>query len=199
VIISQDIRGTADNVQFTFGNADRAMTALSNDTDLKYASIDLCFYHVNTGILLQLWKGFVISFTTDGSPQCVVRRERRPIPDHAAIPGARGVSDVLEDVQQRRELPLRHAGQRRRSRVLRLLFRFRKRLQGARHEPVLRRASGRAAGRPDQGQLDRPVGIRAQQRHGHVDRFGHGVGAGASGKSGATTTATRTSPSSTNA
>ena len=73
VIISQDIRGTADNVQFTFGNADRVMTALANDTDLKYAQIDLCLYHVNSGILLQLWKGFIVSYTTDGSPQFTVR------------------------------------------------------------------------------------------------------------------------------
>ncbi|MGO9097938.1 MAG: hypothetical protein ACLP9Y_00280 [Mycobacterium sp.] len=72
-IISQDIKGTADNVQFTFGNADRVMTALANDTDLKYAQIDLCLYHVNTGILLQLWKGFVVNYTTDGSPQFAVR------------------------------------------------------------------------------------------------------------------------------
>ena len=72
-IISQDIRGTADNVQFTFGNADRVMTALANDTDLKYAQVDLSLYHVNTGILLQLWKGFIVSYTTDGSPQFTVR------------------------------------------------------------------------------------------------------------------------------
>jgi hypothetical protein len=72
-IISQDIRGTADNVQFTFGNADRVMTKLANDTDLKFASIDLCLYHVNAGILLQLWKGFIVNYTTDGTPQFTVR------------------------------------------------------------------------------------------------------------------------------
>lgn len=67
VIMSQDIKGTADNVQFSFGNADRAMSALANDTDLKFASIDLCLYHVNSGILLQLWKGFIVNFMMDGS------------------------------------------------------------------------------------------------------------------------------------
>jgi hypothetical protein len=67
VIISQDIKGTADNVQFTFGNADRVMTQLANDTDLKYAQIDLSLFHVNSGILLQLWSGFIISFVADGS------------------------------------------------------------------------------------------------------------------------------------
>jgi hypothetical protein len=73
VIISQDIKGTADNVQFTFGNADRVMTALANDTNLKFAGIDLSLYHVNTGILLQLWSGFIVGFVSDGSPQFTVR------------------------------------------------------------------------------------------------------------------------------
>ena len=67
VLISQDIKGTADNVKFTFGNADRVMTKLANDTDLKYAEIDLCLYHVNSGILLQLWKGVIQSGVSDGT------------------------------------------------------------------------------------------------------------------------------------
>lgn len=73
VLISQDIYGTADNVQFTFGNADRAMTQLSNDTDLKFATVELSLYHVNSGILLQLWKGFLINFTADGSPNFTIQ------------------------------------------------------------------------------------------------------------------------------
>jgi len=68
VLISQDIKGTSDNVRFTFGNGDRVMTQLANDTDLKYAEIDLCLFHVNSGILLQLWKGVIQSFTSDGTP-----------------------------------------------------------------------------------------------------------------------------------
>lgn len=67
VLMSQSITGQADNVQFQFNNADRVMTQLANDTDLKFASIDLSLYHVNTGILLQLWKGFILSFVSDGS------------------------------------------------------------------------------------------------------------------------------------
>ncbi|HEY4364470.1 MAG TPA: phage tail protein [Bryobacteraceae bacterium] len=67
VIMSQNISGAADNVQFSFGNADRAMVRLANATELKNASIDLCLYHVQTGILLQLWKGFVVSYQSDGS------------------------------------------------------------------------------------------------------------------------------------
>lgn len=68
VLISQDIKGTSDNVRFTFGNGDRVMTQLANDTDLKYAEIDLCLFHVNSGILLQLWKGVIQSFISDGTP-----------------------------------------------------------------------------------------------------------------------------------
>ena len=67
VIISQDIKGSSDNVRFTFGNADRVMTQLANDTDLKYAEIDLCLFHVNSGILLQLWKGVIQNFVSDGT------------------------------------------------------------------------------------------------------------------------------------
>lgn len=68
VLISQDIKGTSDNVRFTFGNGDRVMTQLANDTDLKYAEIDLCLFHVNSGILLQLWKGVIQNFVSDGTP-----------------------------------------------------------------------------------------------------------------------------------
>ncbi len=67
VIISQDIKGSSDNVRFTFGNADRVMTQLANDTDLKYAEIDLCLFHVNSGILLQLWKGVIQNYVSDGT------------------------------------------------------------------------------------------------------------------------------------
>jgi hypothetical protein len=68
VLISQDIKGSSDNVRFAFGNADRVMTQLANDTDLKYAEIDLCLFHVNSGILLQLWKGVIQNFVSDGTP-----------------------------------------------------------------------------------------------------------------------------------
>ena len=67
VLISQDIKGSSDNVRFTFGNADRVMTQLTNDTDLQYAEIDFCLFHVNSTILLQLWKGVIRSYTSDGT------------------------------------------------------------------------------------------------------------------------------------
>lgn len=67
VIISQDIKGSSDTVKMAFGNGDRIMTKLANDTDLKYAEIDLCLFHVNSGILLQLWKGVIQSWGSDGT------------------------------------------------------------------------------------------------------------------------------------
>lgn len=57
----------SDNVQFRFGNADRIMTQFMNSTDLMWADIDLSLYHVNSGILLQLWKGFIVNAVSDGS------------------------------------------------------------------------------------------------------------------------------------
>ncbi|HSY15300.1 MAG TPA: hypothetical protein VK816_04870, partial [Jatrophihabitantaceae bacterium] len=67
VLLSQNINGAAENVQFVFGNADGVMAALANDTDLKYTAIDLCLYHVNTGILWQFWLGFIQQFISDGT------------------------------------------------------------------------------------------------------------------------------------
>jgi hypothetical protein len=67
VLISQSIDGTADNVQMVLGNADRIMTQLANDTDLMYASIDLCLFHVQSQTILQLWKGVIMSFQSDGT------------------------------------------------------------------------------------------------------------------------------------
>jgi hypothetical protein len=73
VLLSQNLNGSADNVSFTLGNADRVMTQLANNTDLKYAQIDLCLFHQNSGILLQLWSGFIQKFTSDGSPLFAVQ------------------------------------------------------------------------------------------------------------------------------
>lgn len=67
VIMSQSIDGRAENVQFNIGNADRAMSLLVNDCALDYAAIDLSFFHVGTGILIQLWRGVVLSWQIDGS------------------------------------------------------------------------------------------------------------------------------------
>jgi len=66
--ISQGIGGESDQASFTFGNADRVMRSLANDTDLTRASIEFSLYHVGTGIKLDLWKGEVISWDMDAGP-----------------------------------------------------------------------------------------------------------------------------------
>jgi hypothetical protein len=88
VLLSQDINGTADGVKFTLGNADGVMTALANDTDLKFATIDLCFYDVTTGILLQLWKGNIQNFTIDGSPHFTIQASDGAYQTTLAYPNA---------------------------------------------------------------------------------------------------------------
>ena len=117
------------------------MTALANDTDLKFASIDLSLYHINTGILLQFWSGFIVGFVSDGSPPLPCTRQRRVVPNHAVVPHAGHLPPVMEDIQRWRELSLRGARQRRRSDVVRLLLRFHQRLPGQRNDVLLRRPS----------------------------------------------------------
>jgi hypothetical protein len=69
VVMTQSLSGGsgADKVSFSFNNADRVMTQVMNTCDLKFAEIDLCLYHVNSGILLQLWAGNIVNAMSDGS------------------------------------------------------------------------------------------------------------------------------------
>lgn len=73
VILSQTLssekNASSDNLRFSFGNADRVMSALVQDTALKFAQIELSLYHVDSQVLLQLWKGLVLNWTGDGSPE----------------------------------------------------------------------------------------------------------------------------------
>lgn len=67
--ISQTTRGGADQVTIKLGNADRVMRALVNDTSLDRAKITVSLYHVGSTILLNLWTGYVTSWTLDESPE----------------------------------------------------------------------------------------------------------------------------------
>lgn len=73
VLISQSIDGAADNVQFSFGNADRVMTQCANDTELKKARVELSLFHVGTGYKLNLWAGEIIDWRSDDSVEFVVQ------------------------------------------------------------------------------------------------------------------------------
>ena len=189
VLISQDIKGTSDNVRFTFGNGDRVMTQLANDTDLKYAEIDLCLFHVNSGILLQLWKGVIQNFTSDGTPifpvtcsdgffQIMNQYPERQVSRQCWKTYNDGVNCpwATKGAQRRGG-----DGGGRRSHELRLLPRIGERLPGARHGSLLRRAAGRPAGRRHQGRFHRLPRLRPQHRHGDFDHLGYGLGPGAAG------------------
>ena len=72
VIFSQDISGKADTFQFTLGNADRAISALVKDTSLRYADISFSLFHVDLGVKIDLWRGNIQDWQTDGSAQARV-------------------------------------------------------------------------------------------------------------------------------
>ncbi|HLM98183.1 MAG TPA: hypothetical protein VK335_02815 [Bryobacteraceae bacterium] len=188
VLISQDIKGTSDNVRFTFGNGDRVMTQVANDTDLKYAEIDLCLFHVNSGILLQLWKGVIQNFTSDGTPifpvtcsdgffQIMNQYPERQLSRQCWKTYNDGVNCLGVKRQKRRSSNRR----RWRSHELRLLPRIEERMPGARHGSILRRASGRSARRRHQGQLHRLPRLRPQHCNRHFHPFRYDLGPGSAG------------------
>lgn len=71
--IEQGISGEADAATFTFGNADRVMRSLANDTDLWRASVEFSLFHVGSGIKLDLWKGEVSDWRADAGPLFQIR------------------------------------------------------------------------------------------------------------------------------
>jgi hypothetical protein len=72
VLISQSIDGAADNVQFSFGNADRVMIDCANDTELKKARIELSLFHTGSGYKLDLWAGEIVDWRSDEGPEFTV-------------------------------------------------------------------------------------------------------------------------------
>jgi hypothetical protein len=67
--ISQGVGGEADQASFTFGNADRVMRDLANDTNLTRAAIEFSLYHVGSEILVNLWKGEITSWDLNDGPE----------------------------------------------------------------------------------------------------------------------------------
>lgn len=71
--VSQNIDGSSDDVTFRFGNADRVMVQVANDTQLRWARIELSLFHVGTGIKLDLWAGYLVEWQSDAGPEFSVR------------------------------------------------------------------------------------------------------------------------------
>jgi hypothetical protein len=72
-LITQSLDGSSDDVSFTFGNADRVMIALANDTDLMNARIELSLFHVGSGRKLDLWAGYIIDWSSDTGAEFTVK------------------------------------------------------------------------------------------------------------------------------
>lgn len=66
-----NITGQSDQVTLTFGNADRVMRMIANETNLEYASVQFSIYHVASATKLDFWAGQVLpqGYQIDTSPQ----------------------------------------------------------------------------------------------------------------------------------
>ena len=73
VLVEQKIDGSTDDLQFTFGNADRVMIALGNDTELIGARVELSLLHVASLRKLDLWAGDLTDWGSDTGPEFTVR------------------------------------------------------------------------------------------------------------------------------
>jgi hypothetical protein len=72
-LITQSTDGSTDDAQFSLGNADRVMVQVANDTQLLWARVELSFFHVGTGIKLDLWAGYIIDWASDAGPEFTVK------------------------------------------------------------------------------------------------------------------------------
>ena len=77
-ILTQSIDGSTDDVTLTFGNADRVMVRVANDTQLRWARVELSLFHVDdpvglTGTILQLWAGYAIDWKSDAGPEFTLK------------------------------------------------------------------------------------------------------------------------------
>ena len=177
----------SDDASFTFGNADRVMRDLANDVDLYRATISFSLFHVGTGIKVDLWKGDIVNWSCDAGPEFKVTGVRWPVRVEPAVPDAQNLAHLLEGVRLA-GVPVRRPRRDgsgslpgRRRQLLRQELRHAERVPRARDEALLRRHHRRAAGRPDQGQLDRRVGLRAVHAHQRVAGRGFDLRPGARG------------------
>jgi hypothetical protein len=164
VLVSQSIDGATDDVRFAFGNADRVMTKLANDTELLKARAELSLYHVGSGVKLDLWAGDIVDWSCDEGPKFTVQ-----------------ASDIISALTL--QSPVRT--------ISRTCWRIVGDMRfgcpaapgstcdlgynspngclakGGQRQAQLRRATDLAAGRHHQGQLDRHVRFRPATRHPH--------------------------------
>lgn len=71
--IEQSINGASDTAELVFGDADRVMTDLSNDTDLWRARLEFSLYHLESQTKLDFWSGLVADFQATSDETFTVR------------------------------------------------------------------------------------------------------------------------------
>jgi hypothetical protein len=72
-LVTQSIDGSSDDVTFAFGNADRVMVQVANDTQLRWARVELSLYHVGSTVRLDLWAGYILDWQSDAGPEFIVK------------------------------------------------------------------------------------------------------------------------------
>ena len=72
-LVTQSIDGSSDDVTFAFGNADRVMVQVANDTQLRWARVELSLYHVGSTVRLDLWAGYIVDWQSDAGPEFTVK------------------------------------------------------------------------------------------------------------------------------
>ena len=166
--------GESDDASFTFGNADRVMRDLANDVDLYRASIEFSLFHVGHGHQARSLEGRYRQLVARRRPGVQGHRRGWPVRTEPAIPDAQDLAHLLEALQlaacpysttarstwftSRTPMPLKcDKGY---DTPNGCLAHGMKRYYGG--DPR------RTAGRPDQGQLDRRVGLRAVHAHQRV-------------------------------
>ena len=70
--ITQEMGNAADDAAFVFGNADRVMRDLVNDTNLKLSTISLSLFHVGSGIKLELWLGTITDWSFNAGEEFTI-------------------------------------------------------------------------------------------------------------------------------
>ena len=66
--ITQGINGESDSATFEFGNADRVMVDLMNDTNLLNATVEFSLFHVSETTKVDLWAGEIVDARANAGP-----------------------------------------------------------------------------------------------------------------------------------
>jgi len=84
--IAQETTGAADTARFTLGNADRVLSQLANAVDLDRATVEFALFHTGTGTRINLWNGFLTSWSFDAGAEFLLEASDGLYELHCAYP-----------------------------------------------------------------------------------------------------------------